>query len=196
MDFKHAFEYIKGMKHALVVALSIFLAAAILGLLFAIRSPEQTALFIHELRGSLGYLANLSPFNLALAIFLNNAVKSAAMVLLGGVFGLFPALSLIGNGYLVGLVGFSASTQEGWLIFFGSIIPHGIIELPLIILSGALGLRLGYVVLQKIRKRTDQSVFLEYKNASIILFKIVIPLLFISALIEAFVTPLLVSVVG
>ncbi len=65
---------------------------------------------------------------------------------LGIFFGFFPVLSLITNGMMIGVVLLQAAVKTGespLLIFITTILPHGILELPAIILAAAFGMRLG-----------------------------------------------------
>ncbi|HEX7055672.1 MAG TPA: stage II sporulation protein M [Bacilli bacterium] len=80
-----------------------------------------------------------------LFIFLNNLVKSLLFVFLGAFFGLFPLVSLLINGMVIGYLSASTMAHGGNLaqmIVLG-ILPHGIIELPMVLLASAYGLRFG-----------------------------------------------------
>jgi len=72
-----------------------------------------------------------------------------------------------------------------------AILPHGIIELPTVLLSIAVGLRLGHLmILTLLGRRVDLEGEL---LAGIRLLRWVALLLFIAAAIEAFITPVVVQ---
>jgi stage II sporulation protein M len=126
-----------------------------------------------------------------LVIFLNNAVKSLFSIVLGAGFGIIPIIFVGGNGILLGLVANQVSHEQGTLFILAAILPHGIIEIPMVLISSGLGLRLGYLMYSSIMgKETDMKY--ELLQSLRIYMRIIMPLLFVSAFIETFVTPLVV----
>ncbi|GIO39840.1 hypothetical protein J41TS12_47010 [Paenibacillus antibioticophila] len=83
-------------------------------------------------------------------IFLNNAIKSVAVIFLGALFGVYPVLFLVMNGMVIGYL-VSELGRQGedvfHLIFYG-LLPHGIIEIPAIIIAAGFGMQFGYMVLK------------------------------------------------
>jgi len=79
-------------------------------------------------------------------IFKNN-FQASIVVLFGGIIaGLIPLLSIAFNLFVLGyLFAFLVSVKaEGLLIFAMTVLPHGIVELPLFLLAASFGLRLGF----------------------------------------------------
>ena len=80
-------------------------------------------------------------------IFFNNAIKSILVIFLGAFFGLFPIFFLVVNGMILGFV--IQLSLDGtanvsvWDLIFKGLLPHGILEIPALIVAGAYGLRLG-----------------------------------------------------
>lgn len=80
-------------------------------------------------------------------IFFNNAIKSILVIFLGAFFGLFPIFFLVVNGMILGFV--IQLSLDGtanisvWDLIFKGLLPHGILEIPALIIAGAYGLRLG-----------------------------------------------------
>jgi stage II sporulation protein M len=196
MKIQDTIQYIKDLKKSLILSGSLFLGAALLGIIFALTSPEQVELFLNSLKDSIGALLQLPPLNLAFAIFFNNVIKTIIMIFAGIILGIYPALSLAANGYILGVISYTAILQEGILTFFASIVPHGIIELPIIILGGAVGLHFGAMAFRKITKKTDEHFKQEYIKATQLVLKIVIPGLLLAAFIESFITPIFISLVA
>ena len=77
------------------------------------------------------------------------------------------------------------------LLFFAAfILPHGICEIPAAILEGAAILRLGASVISPPPGKTlGESWLLALADWAKISLALVVPLLFVAALLEAFVTP-------
>lgn len=75
-------------------------------------------------------------------------------------------------------------------LIFGSVLTHGIVEIPIIVISAAVGLRLGAVVTRPPRGTTVGHAWtLAFADALKLFFAIIIPGLIIAAALEAFVTP-------
>ncbi|HDN68774.1 MAG TPA: hypothetical protein ENG23_04265 [Methanomicrobia archaeon] len=110
-------------------------------------------------------------------IFLNNAFTCFIDILLGPLLGLFPLFSAFLNG---GLIGWFA--QEEGLFVLLAIVPHGIFEIPALLLSAAIGLRLGREVL---RRRAERRLKRELQTGLRVFLRLVLPLLFVAALIES-----------
>jgi stage II sporulation protein M len=109
----------------------------------------------------------------------------------GVVFGIIPLYLAVLNGYVVGFVSKIAIQQAGisslWRLF-----PHGVFELPAIIISLALGLKLGFFLFSKNpNKEFIKRLILSLKTV----FFIILPLLVIAALIEGSLITLLNKVV-
>jgi stage II sporulation protein M len=114
-------------------------------------------------------------------IFFRNLQSSLIGMLLGVVFGIFPLLALVFNGYLLGFVAFISVKAHGvWVLW--RVLPHGIFELPAVFLSLGLGLRLGFSIFSKSERFGFKNSFL---NSLRIFLLIVFPLLVIAAIIES-----------
>ncbi len=114
-------------------------------------------------------------------------------------YGLVPflqlsALSLGANAMLLGILAAQSLADGAFLPFLASVLPHGIFELPALILAFAMGL---YVCGQLTRRcrhdETALSIWACLSQISWLLFLVLIPLLAVAALVEAHMTPLLVS---
>jgi stage II sporulation protein M len=85
----------------------------------------------------------LSVFGL---IFFNNARAAVTTMGLGIFFGVYPVLMLASNGILLGVILHQSSLETGvhpLILFVTKVLPHGILELPAIIIAAAYGMRLG-----------------------------------------------------
>ena len=134
----------------------------------------------------------------AMALFANN-LRACSITM---VYGLLPyvqlsALALGANAMVIGvLAAYCLTADTSALAFFLGILPHGIFELPALVLSFAMGL---YVCGQLTRRcRHDETALPLWDCVTLLswlLLLVVIPLLAVAAVMEAYVTPLLLSLV-
>ncbi|KAF5409965.1 MAG: hypothetical protein C5S43_05580 [Candidatus Methanocomedens sp.] len=180
--------YITLLRPYLIIITSLFAVSVLAGYLAGYFNPEIVEQLMGQFEESYGWIADESPMVIMLFIFANNTLNSFIAMLLGVVFGLWPILFILINGFFVGVVVFDVAREIGVLVILAALIPHGIIELPMIFLSAAIGLRLGYLTFLKISHKMEISIQQELFQAVRFFIKLIIPLLFIAALIETFVT--------
>jgi stage II sporulation protein M len=186
---KKDLEYLKSSRQYILIMTGIFIISVIAGLVVSLKDLGLSENYLNMLKQSFGWIKDLSPIGIMLVIFLNNALKSLLAIVLGAGFGIIPVIFVGGNGLLLGLVASQVSSEKGALFVLAATLPHGIIEIPMILISSGLGLRLGYLMYSSIMgKETDMRS--ELMQCLWIYIRIVVPLLFVSAVIETFVTPL------
>lgn len=135
-----------------------------------------------------------NPFYIMFAIFLNNAFVSLLFLVFGLVLGIFPVLFIASNGYVVGVIAYLVVQEKGLLFILLGLLPHGILELPMVFLAAAIGLRLGHQVFSALIGRPTQ-VKKELKEGLGFYFRWIMPLLLVAAIIETFITPLILSLI-
>ena len=112
---------------------------------------------------------------------IENNVKSTFIGILSGiVLGVFPAISAISNGYMLGFVSL-VSVKAGWFLTLWKLFPHGIFELPAVFISLGLGIKMGTFIFQKKKIKSFVDYFI--KSLKVFLL-IIIPLLIIAGIIE------------
>ena len=176
------------MKEIAVVTL-VFLISLYLGYVWAESNPNLAEDMVKGLFGNLSFVKKLPSYVIFVLIFLNNSVKSLLSMLLGVAFGIVPVLFVVFNGYLIGVVVFVVSKKVGILKVALMLIPHGVLEIPAIIIACSYGLRLGIATLKRVTGR-DVNLSDEVKNSLWVFLKVVVPMLLVAAFIETFVTPL------
>lgn len=96
-----------------------------------------------------------------LIIFINNAVKCILVIFFGLCFGIYPLFFLTLNGLIIGYILRLAASGEFHLSLFDTIfkglLPHGILEIPAIIIASAYGMRLGRLLWKTIYWRIKDS---------------------------------------
>jgi stage II sporulation protein M len=186
-------QYQRQLYPYLATSIAVFSAGALLGVLLTFYAPHVSRYFNENLSGFVKLFRALPKFQLAAAIFLNNAIKAFLVVVGGLVFGLFPVIFLLANGAALGFV-LSVSVQSrGALAALLAILPHGIFELPAIFLATSMGLLLGSRAIRKLSGSGETTIRGELTAALKFFMRIIVPLLVIAALVESFLTSVLVT---
>lgn len=161
---------------------------------FTVRQ-EFTEEFVREFSKELRPIVeslNVNPLMTALIVFLNNLRVALISFFLGPTL-LIPLLTLYINGYILGafLIHSPYSITYNLLL----ILPHGVLELPAIIMSASLGTSISLALLSKYLLRREvliKPLFIKYA-------KYLIPItvaLAVAAFIEVFITPLVPVALG
>jgi uncharacterized membrane protein SpoIIM required for sporulation len=124
----------------------------------------------------------------AAKVWTNNALIAAGAVASGILLGLPAVYLLYNNAVGIGVVGGIMSANHKTGLFFGLILPHGLLELTSVFVAGGLGLKLGWTVVDP-GLRTRAQALAEEGRALVIGAIGLTLMLFISGIIEAFVTP-------
>lgn len=185
MNYKN---YLHSLRFFILFAFLFFSFSIFYGYLTAQTSPQETERIIQGFKEIYQPILQVHPLVQFLLVFLNNALTVILTIILAVVFGIFPILVLFSNGLLLGI--FAFLWQQPWLVFFKGILPHGLIEIPLLIVSSAIGLKIGQIAFKKVFRKQGQ-VKPELLQALKFFLKILLPLLALAAFIETFITPLL-----
>ena len=121
-------------------------------------------------------------------IFFRN-LSVAGLIVVTGPFYALPTIIISSfNGYIVGAVAHVSISSRGLVKTLSLLLPHGIIEIPTIIYAGYLSVA---VAVEYIKDRENFIDF--YIMALKKLATKIAPLLLVAAFIEAFITPLIAS---
>ncbi len=196
----------KYLKIFLIVCI-LFIIISLLSYSFLVSHPDQAQKRIAELqRHLLGMIPpGATGYRLFSAIFFNNLRASFFAIVLGMIPFLFlPILGVFQNGIYMGAV--SAMTHLKGLNVISSflvyIAPHGIFEFPAIFLSVCMGIYISLNITKKFlaigqrdpgelslldrEKEKEETVFNVVKEIVRTWIGVVIPLLLVAAVIEAF----------
>ncbi len=159
----------------------------------------QQAIFeyINETFSSINESVQVEGQNMSLALLENNIIATVTMIGLGGIPFLFlPIFSFVLNGVLIGIVGGFINVVGGFSVtyFMAGIIPHGIFEIPALIYSFTLGIYFCLSFTKYIVKHDSGVNMIKVLVDVIRGFVLVcVPLLIIAALVEGYITPLVLS---
>lgn len=124
----------------------------------------------------------------AARVWTNNAWVAALSLAFGGLLGLPVLWVLWQNAANVGVVGGFMAAGGRLDLFFGLILPHGLLELTAVFVAAALGLRLGWTLIAP-GPRTRTDAFASEGRATLSAVVGLTVVLLVSGIIEAFVTP-------
>jgi stage II sporulation protein M len=178
----------------LILATGIFFVSLVLGTLIGQSTIEELMRQLGAVLEPLASVGNLSVL-LFLIIFINNAIKALGMVFLGILLGLPPLLFVGLNGFILGGLGSALESVNGWRYVMAGFLPHGVIEIPVILLATALGFTLGMESFKWLLRR-ESRVKLQLSDCLKVYLRWILPGLAVAAIIEAFVTPLLIGLVN
>ena len=185
-------DYIRLIRGYAVLAMAVFLLAVGGGFLYAHSYPTETTAYLQEMQSYFGGITKETPWGTFLSIFSNNVDAMFMVVAMGFFAGLFSFFFLAVNGFLLGIVGSLFVSQASVLVFLAGIVPHGIIEIPCMLLSAAIGLRVGASAVRRLLGRPASPVA-ELAAGLRFMARIIVPALLLAALIETYVTPIFIS---
>jgi len=177
-NYSKCWGYIDQTKWYVVASLGLFAIAFLIGFAYPEFFKDKIAEFIADMINS---LKGKNIFETGLFIFFNNLKAGFFAIVFGIGLGIFPAITALINGYLLGFVSRGVSNSEGISVLW-RLAPHGIFELPAVLISIGIGIKIGFDILRKDRTSMREN-FIE---AIRVFFFVILPLLAIAATIEAF----------
>ncbi|MDQ0029250.1 stage II sporulation protein M [Arthrobacter bambusae] len=134
-----------------------------------------------------GYYSENPAASFAGAVWTNNAWIGAQSVALG-ITGFWVPYMLFSNAQGVGIAAGVFAATGKMDVFFSYILPHGLMELTAVFIASAAGLRIFWAMVSPGPRRRMQAVAEEGRSLITVALGLVL-VLFVSGLVEAFVTP-------
>jgi len=180
-------------RWCLITAISLF----VVGLVVGLRTPATLAGPISDevtvLEQLAELLASLPSWLILLVIFLKNVTAVLFSVILSPFFCLMPILALTVNGWLIGVVSSAIIEEKSITYLLAGLLPHGILELPALIMGEAVALWFGVAVILAIFRRERRGLLLVGVKQNAKYLAIALGLFLPAAIIETYLTPLLIS---
>ncbi|GAA3411882.1 stage II sporulation protein M [Paenibacillus hodogayensis] len=194
------FVHLKGMQKYMIAATLVFIAGVVLG--YA-DSGQFEAILQGQLEGLQKLARDIAEKEHSMIwlfgyILLNNTIKSVLIVFAGVFFGVLPLFFLLINGMVIGYLA-QLQAEAGHLgLFLKGIIPHGILEIPAVILACAYGIKLGAIMgkgLLGAGSGRGRAAFVaelqHFMRVALPLIALLVVSLLVAAIIESFITPLI-----
>lgn len=188
----------------LVAAALLFVTGILLGAYTAVYHPEliqEAMALLEEPLRRLGEEIFQGELSQGIwTLFLHNLRTLALVPVLGLVLGIYPVFSLLANGLVIGVVGAVTTSTASLPAFLAGIIPHGVLEIPAILIAGAVGLRLGLAPIFR-RKSSpfaapQPNAWQGYRQELALALRVILlcaVLLLIAAVIEVAITPRIIA---
>ena len=182
------------MTFKLWLVLAVFLFG--IGLAWGLLARVDTAGLLTESLAAVedlsDFVAGLSQPSVFLFIFLKNVSAVVMGFVLSPFFCLVPVAALVLNGGILGLVGAMVVQEKSLGYLLAAVMPHGIFELPALFIGEAAALSFGTAALLALFSKERRELLLPNLKQNAKYLALAIILLLPAALIEAYLTPLLV----
>jgi stage II sporulation protein M len=172
-------DYVKSLGPIFALSLFLFMFSIFMGYSMGNEIPAS----VFE-----GVLSNIpdpsqsTDLELFSAILTNNVIACFIFLVSGVLVGVPPLMFIALNGFFVGWVSYSAASELGLGFVLMTLLPHGVIEIPAITLSVAMGVGLGYQIVNKLRRRDGLQRYV-VDSLNVFITRIV-PMLIVAAIIE------------
>ena len=174
----------------------IFLAVLLfgIGLVWGLATPMGITSIFSEDVAALEELADfLTPLPQA-SVFILIFIKNVSVVLisfaLSPIFCLVPVIALTTNGWIVGLVSTIVIQEKSLGYLLAGLLPHGIFELPALIMGEAVALSFGAALILAVFKKERRKLLLPNLKQNLRYLIAALALFLLAAIIETYITPL------
>jgi len=176
-QFKEAISYIKESSGYIYWVIGLFFFMILIGFTF-----RNNLTFLNDiLKDLISKTEGLNTIEMIMFILQNNLQSALVSMITGIGLGIFPLISIILNGtilgYVLGITYDIAGISQWWRL-----LPHGIFELPAIFIALGLGIKLGFTIFHK-KNRLKEFHRRLYNSINTFLL-VILPLLIIAAIIE------------
>lgn len=185
-------EYLFSLGSFFIFALLFFIFSIVSGFLGAKFFPERVLPILTVLRATYGEVATWKSSQQFLFVVFNNSFLLFLILLFSFFFGIFPIFVLFLNGAVLGALFFFLKDSLPTSLFLIAILPHGIFEIPVLIIACSSGLKIAKKTIGIILAK-EEGLREEIFSALKFFLKFLIPLLILAALIEVYFVPYLLN---
>lgn len=166
-----------------------------IGLASGLATPTSITSLLAEDVAALEEMADLLASLPQSTVFVLILVKNVSVVLmsfaLSPIFYLVPVITLTLNGWIIGLVSTAVVQEKSLGFLLAGLLPHGIFELPALIMGEAVAFSFGTAVMLAVFKKEKRELLLPNLKQNLKYLIIACALFVPAAIIETYVTPLL-----
>lgn len=180
-------------KRWLLVAIFLFTIGLVSGLVTPASTADLSSEEIAAFEGLADLLATLPKTAVLAIIFFKNVTALLISFAFSPFFCLLPVMALTLNGWIIGLVSTAVVQEQSLGFLLAGLLPHGIFELPALFMGGAAALSFGAMVTVALFKKEKRKLVLPNLRQNLRYLAIAFVLLLPAAIIETYVTPLLLS---
>lgn len=176
----------------ILIATALFGIGILVGQLMPVTSAEFLSEDLTALREM---AAMLGPFQFSTAVFIffKNVLALAVSFIFSPILILVPVLALTMNGWVLSFVAALVAREESWGFLLAGLLPHGVFELPAIIIGEAAALSFGAITITALFSKGKRSLIIPNMKQNAKYLLIAVTLLLPAAVIETYITPLFLS---
>jgi stage II sporulation protein M len=173
----------------LIFSTVMFFFALSLGVCFSVFYPSLARESLEELIKAFSFVLDFGPIEMGLFLFFNNSIKVFLFMFLGVLLAIPTIFFLFLNGWVLGYVIGVSFPELGVKGLFYSLFLHGVFELAGLFIGSAVGIFIGITAYKEFKKRKkilplSEEIKKILSMSFNIFLKVIIPLLFLAALIE------------
>ncbi len=182
-----------GYKRWLFVAIFLFGIGLVLGLATPTGIDGLLPEDIAALEELADFFAPLPQSTVFVVILIKNVSAILISFALSPIFCLVPVVALTFNGWLIGLVSAAVIQEKSLGYLLAGLLPHGIFELPALIMGEAVAFSFGTAVILALFRKERRNLLLPNFRRNLRYLGLALILLLPAAIIETYVTPLFLS---
>jgi stage II sporulation protein M len=169
------------IKPYLLILTLMFSAAFLAGMLAPSSTREGLTKVFQVVADNYRELAGGKLF---FTLLLHNVMATIFVLISGVLVGIIPTFAIGANGFFLGVVYRQAAEVTGYSKAALMVLPHGVVEIPALLIAASYGLWLGVMVVRRMRGRESTLIRSHIEHAFRRYFAIVFPLLIVAAGIE------------
>ncbi len=172
----------------LFTTVSLFIVGLLFGVIAYDNVPATLSTETADLQKISELILSLPPPLTMAAIFFKNTLAVAASIILSPVFLVVPVLTLLVNGWVIGLLSAAVIHEQSVGYLLSGLLPHGVFELPALFMGEAVAFSIGAAVIRALFKNQTADLKASIKRDMRHLIPVLI-LFVVAAAIETYVTP-------
>ena len=169
------------IKPYILILTLIFAAAFLAGMLAPSSTRQQMTEAFQVVADNYRGLAGGKLF---FTILLHNVMATIFVLISGVLVGIIPTFAIGANGFVLGVVYRQTAEVVGYSKAALKVLPHGVFELPALLIAASYGLWLGVTVVRRMRGKESTLLRFHIEHAFRRYFAVVFPLLIVAAGIE------------
>ena len=190
---KELISYIIDLRAEIAVIAIVFVIFTVAGFFAGMNYQSTQGTTAPSSTDNAPVAASVTTFSSIIGIVISSIVGCLMASALGLALGFVPLLFTISNGLTIGILVGSNLPKTNILLLLAAVVPYGVFEIPAVLLSSAIGLRLGYSLIKRVMGK--KGLLNEAKKGVKIFVFWVLPLIILAAIIQILITlPLLSSI--
>ena len=169
------------IKPYLLILTLIFAVSFLAGILAPSSIRQQMT---EAFQAVVGQLSGACRGKLFFTILLHNVMATIFVLISGVLVGIIPTFAIGANGFVLGVVYRQTAEVVGYSKAALKVLPHGVFEIPALLIAASYGLWLGVTVVRRMRGKESTLLRFHIEHAFRRYFAVVFPLLIVAAGIE------------